>query len=166
MKSLLAAMALLGLSAGCASISTKSAAEGQTQQKEFAQDKLVENKDGKASSWATVSGLKVEEKKLGQGAEAKKGSTVVVFYVARDEEGKRIHSSHNLGHPFSFELGKGQVIDGWEEGMLGMKVGGQRKITVPPHLGYGDKRAANQDASIDIKKDSTLVYEIKLIEVK
>ena len=127
---------------------------------------MDETASGKAKAWTTATGLQVEEIESGEGAEAKKGKTLVVYYSARDKKGSRIHSSHQLGHPFSFELGAGQVIPGWEEGLKGMRPGARRRLTVPPHLGYGSKTAANADGSIQVPADTTMVYEIKLIEVK
>jgi FKBP-type peptidyl-prolyl cis-trans isomerase len=125
---------------------------------------------GKASSWKTASGLAIEEIKRGSGKEAKDGSTLVVFYLAKEKvesgKNKRVHSTHQMGHPFSFKLGAGEVIKGWEEGLQGMQEGGHRRLTVPPHLGYGARTVANKDKSIVVGKNATVVYDVKLIEVK
>src|SRR5439155_10011883 len=89
----------------------------------------------------TDSGLQYVEKKVGDGKEAKKGDTVVVHYTGWLKDGKKFDSSLDRKEPFSFELGAGKVIKGWDEGVAGMKVGGKRKLIIPPALGYGDKAA-------------------------
>lgn len=109
----------------------------------------------------TSNGLKIEDIKVGDGAEAKTGNTVSVNYVGTLTNGTKFDSSYDRGTPFNFTLGQGQVIQGWEKGILGMKVGGKRKLTIPPLLAYGEKGAGNV-----IPPNSTLVFEVELLEVK
>lgn len=103
--------------------------------------------------------LKSVDEKVGTGKEAKAGDTVSVNYVGTLTNGKKFDSSYDRKEPFSFTLGQGQVIAGWDQGVIGMKVGGKRKLTIPPELGYG---AAGQGT---IPANSTLVFEIELLNV-
>jgi FKBP-type peptidyl-prolyl cis-trans isomerase len=109
----------------------------------------------------TASGLEFEELKEGTGDEAKKGDTVEVHYTGKLTDGKKFDSSVDRGQPFSFKLGVGQVIKGWDEGVAGMKIGGKRKLTIPPELGYGDRGAGGV-----IPPKATLVFEVELLKVK
>ncbi|MBI4085947.1 MAG: FKBP-type peptidyl-prolyl cis-trans isomerase [Candidatus Liptonbacteria bacterium] len=105
--------------------------------------------------------LVIEDIKVGAGAEAKTGTAVSVNYAGTLLNGAKFDSSYDRGQPFSFALGAGQVIRGWDEGVVGMKVGGKRKLTIPPDLAYGA-----QSPSPLIPANSTLVFEIELLEVK
>jgi FKBP-type peptidyl-prolyl cis-trans isomerase len=108
-----------------------------------------------------LEGVKTEDLKAGTGAEAKKGDTVEVLYTGwLKSNGKKFDSSVG-GEPFSFKLGAGQVIAGWDAGVAGMKVGGKRKLTIPAHLGYGERGAGD-----DIPPNSDLVFEVELLKVK
>ncbi|MBC7396551.1 MAG: FKBP-type peptidyl-prolyl cis-trans isomerase [Bdellovibrionales bacterium] len=104
----------------------------------------------------------VQDITAGKGAEAVSGKTVTVNYVGtlKDKDKTKFDSSYDRKEPFSFMLGAGQVIKGWEQGILGMKVGGKRKLTIPPELAYGD----NAVGAIPAK--STLVFEVELLDVK
>lgn len=108
----------------------------------------------------TSSKLQSEDIAVGQGKEAKTGDTVTVNYVGRLANGKQFDSSYDRKEPFSFTLGNGEVIKGWDQGVAGMKIGGKRRLTIPPELGYGDK------AQGSIPANSTLIFEIELLEVK
>jgi FKBP-type peptidyl-prolyl cis-trans isomerase FkpA len=108
----------------------------------------------------TKSGLKYEDLKEGTGAEAKKGDTVEVHYTGRLKDGKKFDSSKDRGKPFSFPLGAGRVIKGWDEGVQGMKVGGTRKLTIPAALGYGSRGAGGA-----IPPNATLLFEVELLKV-
>lgn len=105
--------------------------------------------------------LIIDDTKVGEGAEAKAGDTVSVHYVGTLTDGTKFDSSRDRGLPFSFELGAGRVIKGWDEGVAGMKVGGVRKLTIPPSLGYGERGAPPA-----IGPNATLVFEIELLGIE
>jgi FKBP-type peptidyl-prolyl cis-trans isomerase len=109
----------------------------------------------------TASGLKYMDLKEGEGAAAKKGDTVEVHYTGTLTNGKKFDSSVDRNTPFSFKLGMGHVIKGWDEGVAGMKVGGKRKLTIPAELAYG--KNAVRDV---IPANSTLVFEVELLKIK
>lgn len=106
-------------------------------------------------------GLKVEDVTVGTGAEAVVGKMVGVHYTGWLMDGKKFDSSYDHGGPFTFQLGVGQVIKGWDEGVAGMKVGGKRKLTIPPALAYGDRDVGNGL----IPANSTLMFEVELLAV-
>ena len=110
------------------------------------------------NSITTTSGLVYEELAIGQGAEEAQGCRVTVHYTGWLINGTKFDSSKDRGDPFQFALGKGQVIAGWDEGVSGMKVGGRRKLTIPPELGYGARGAGGV-----IPPDATLVFEVELL---
>ncbi|HMV43223.1 MAG TPA: FKBP-type peptidyl-prolyl cis-trans isomerase [Leptospiraceae bacterium] len=107
-----------------------------------------------------VKDLIVKDVKVGNGKEAKDGNTVTVHYVGTLTNGKKFDSSKDRGQPFSFQLGRGEVIKGWDRGVKGMKVGGTRKLTIPAHLGYGDRGAGS-----DIPPGATLLFDVELLKV-
>ena len=102
--------------------------------------------------------LVIEDIRVGNGAEATAGQTVSVHYTGTLTDGKKFDSSHDRGQPFKFKLGGGQVIKGWDQGVAGMKIGGLRKLTIPPHLGYGARGAGGV-----IGPNATLVFEVELL---
>jgi peptidylprolyl isomerase len=105
--------------------------------------------------------LVVEDQIEGDGAEAVAGSTVLTHYVGvAHSTGEEFDASWSRGEPLSFRLGVGQVIAGWDQGLQGMKVGGRRKIVIPPHLGYGDRGAGGA-----IKGGETLIFVVDLVDV-
>jgi FKBP-type peptidyl-prolyl cis-trans isomerase len=104
--------------------------------------------------------LKIEDLKVGTGAEAKAGKNVSVHYVGTLTNGSKFDSSRDRGSPFEFQLGAGMVIKGWDQGVAGMKVGGLRKLTVPPDMGYGARGFPPV-----IPGNSTLVFEVELLGV-
>jgi len=106
----------------------------------------------------TDSGLKFEDTTVGDGAVASKGQTVSVHYTGWLENGTKFDSSKDRNEPFEFKLGAGQVIRGWDEGVAGMKIGGVRRLTIPPQLGYGDRGAGGV-----IPPKATLVFEVELL---
>lgn len=109
----------------------------------------------------TDSGLKFEDTTLGDGTVAVKGQTVSVHYTGWLENGTKFDSSKDRDEAFEFKLGAGQVIRGWDEGVAGMKVGGVRRLTIPPQLGYGDRGAGGV-----IPPKATLVFEVELLETR
>jgi FKBP-type peptidyl-prolyl cis-trans isomerase len=109
---------------------------------------------------AMPSGLKMIDVKTGNGTEAEAGHEVVVHYTGWLTDGKKFDSSRDRGEPFTFNLGAGEVIQGWDKGVAGMKVGGRRKLVIPADLGYGDNGAPP-----DIPPGATLVFDVELLEV-
>ena len=106
--------------------------------------------------------LVIEDLTVGDGDEAKAGHLVTVNYVGvAHSSGKEFDASYNRGEPFQFSLGGGQVIQGWDEGVAGMHVGGRRKLTIPAHLGYGSRGAAGV-----IKPGETLIFVVDLLGVQ
>ncbi|GAB1542779.1 FKBP-type peptidyl-prolyl cis-trans isomerase [Scytonema sp. NUACC21] len=109
----------------------------------------------------TPSGLKYVEIKEGTGATPKTGQTVVVHYTGTLENGKKFDSSRDRNQPFSFKLGVGQVIKGWDEGLSTMKVGGRRQLTIPANLGYGARGAGGV-----IPPNATLIFDVELLDIR
>jgi FKBP-type peptidyl-prolyl cis-trans isomerase FkpA len=112
------------------------------------------------STQTTPSGLIIEELTVGDGDVAGAGQTVTVHYTGWLTDGRKFDSSKDRHDPFVFSLGERQVIAGWDEGVQGMKVGGCRKLTIPPQLGYGARGAGGV-----IPPNATLVFEVELLEV-
>ena len=105
--------------------------------------------------------LQVEDLEVGDGTEAVPGSTVTVHYVGVAwSDGRQFDASWDRGDPFAFRLGAGQVIAGWDEGVAGMRIGGRRRLTIPPHKGYGAAGAGGV-----IKGGETLVFVVDLLNV-
>lgn len=106
--------------------------------------------------------LEIVDEIVGDGAEATKGSTISAHYVGvAFSTGEEFDASWNRGEPLSFPLGAGYVIDGWDRGIQGMRVGGRRRIVIPPHLGYGDRGAGSV-----IKPGETLIFVVDLVDVR
>ncbi len=128
----------------------KSAKQGNSQVEGVAISNNMENKDQ----------LKIEDIKVGTGDEAVAGKKVTVNYVGTLTNGVKFDSSIDRNQPFTFNLGAGEVIKGWDEGLVGMKVGGKRKLTIPPTLGYGSRDMGS------IPSNSTLIFEVELLKVE
>ena len=116
-------------------------------------------------STTTDSGLQYDDTVIGEGAEAKAGQHVTVHYIGwlRNDDGTqgaKFDSSKDRNDPFQFSLGAGQVIKGWDEGVQGMKIGGQRRLTIPASLGYGTRGAGGV-----IPPNATLIFDVELLAV-
>ena len=147
-RTLIAALpvvAVLFLTAACADPQNGKAAQAQTEGKET----------------VTSTGLKYVDLEVGEGAEAVSGKAVEVHYTGWLENGTKFDSSLDRQEPFTFRLGAGEVIEGWDQGVAGMKVGGKRKLTIPPGLAYGSRAVGGV-----IPANSTLLFEVELLGVK
>lgn len=118
-------------------------------------------KESNAQEVTTPSGLKYVDQVVGTGDVAVAGKTASVHYTGWLENGKKFDSSVDRGQPFSFPLGSGRVIKGWDEGVQGMKVGGKRKLTIPSDLGYGSRGAGGV-----IPANATLIFDVELLGVR
>jgi FKBP-type peptidyl-prolyl cis-trans isomerase FkpA len=112
-------------------------------------------------STTTPSGLIIEDLTPGEGVAASSGQRVTVHYTGWLSDGEKFDSSKDRDDPFEFALGAGRVIKGWDEGVEGMKVGGVRKLIIPPALGYGARGAGGV-----IPPNATLVFEVELLDVE
>jgi FKBP-type peptidyl-prolyl cis-trans isomerase len=117
--------------------------------------------NGDKNEVTTPSGLKYIDEVVGTGPSPQKGEQVTVHYVGTLEDGKKFDSSRDRNQPLVFTIGVGQVIKGWDEGVMSMKVGGKRKLIIPPDLGYGSRGAPPA-----IPPNSTLIFEVELLGVK
>jgi len=117
-----------------------------------------------AEEVTTPLGLKMIDTKVGTGAQPKKGETVMVDYTGwlyeNGKKGAKFDSSVDRGYPFMFKIGKGEVIQGWDEGVASMKVGGKRTLIIPPILGYGNRGTGS------IPPNATLIFDVELLEIK
>ncbi len=115
-----------------------------------------------ANPSASVSAeLKIEDIKEGTGSAVKSGDTISINYSGTLLDGTKFDSSYDRGQPFQTQIGVGQVIKGWDQGLIGMKVGGKRRLTIPPALAYGERGAGRV-----ITPNATLVFDLKLLEIK
>nr|MBI5455942.1 FKBP-type peptidyl-prolyl cis-trans isomerase [Candidatus Levybacteria bacterium] len=110
---------------------------------------------------ASSSGLRIKDEVVGTGQEVKTGDSVTVHYIGTLANGEKFDSSYDRNQPFETQIGVGQVIKGWDEGIVGMRVGGKRILVIPPDLGYG-----TQGAGQAIPPNSTLIFQVELLGVK
>lgn len=123
----------------------------------------AENGGNNEEKWVTLpNGLKILDVVIGPGREAKEGDVVAAHYAGSLEDGTKFDSSYDRGQPFSFILGGGMVIKGWDLGLVGMKVGGKRKLIIPSDLAYGDREMGGGI----IPPNSTLNFDIELMAVE
>lgn len=118
------------------------------------------NQVTQTSTTGDIDRMKIDEVKIGTGIEAKEGDTVAVHYVGRLDNGTEFDNSHKRGAPIEFTIGAGQVIAGWEEGIAGMQVGGERTLVIPPEKAYGDRGIG------PIPGGATLTFVVELVEIK
>lgn len=147
----------LGVGGGIYAFSTKSQQEGMV----LATATPAGQDLPDSSKLTTVEELKKEDIKVGTGAEAVTGKLVTVHYTGTLTDGTKFDSSLDRGQPFSFTIGQGDVIQGWDLGVAGMKVGGKRKLTIPSDMAYGDAGVPGA-----IPGGATLVFEIELLKVE
>lgn len=124
-------------------------------------EEVKETEVKKTNKITTIQGMKIETTKEGTGVEIKNGQTAVVHYTGKLTDGTKFDSSVDRGTPFEFPLGAGMVIKGWDLGVLGMKVGEKRMLTIPAELGYGARGAGSV-----IPPNATLVFEVELLGIK
>ena len=139
---------------------SETAALSQVQSTTDNQGSVATDQNQKTPTSYNIQGMKVEILKEGSGDAAKSGDAVTVNYVGTLENGTKFDSSIDRGTPFQFTLGQNRVIQGWELGVVGMKVGEKRKLTIPPELGYGDQAVGGV-----IPANATLVFEIDLLGI-
>lgn len=120
----------------------------------------LDNQSTSSAQTNNMEELKIEDTVVGTGAEAVSGKEVTVHYTGTLTDGTKFDSSVDRGEPFTFNLGAGEVIEGWDKGFAGMKVGGKRKLTIPSDMAYGER-----GAGASIPPNSTLIFEVELLKV-
>ena len=116
---------------------------------------------GQATQGANLGELKIEDIKVGTGQEVKSGDTISINYLGTLTDGTKFDSSYDAGKPFETQIGTGQVIEGWDKGVPGMKVGGKRRLTIPGNMAYGERGVPGT-----IPPNATLVFEVELMGIK
>ena len=108
-----------------------------------------------------ITELKIEDLQVGTGPAVKSGDTISIHYLGTLTDGKKFDSSYDRGQPFQTQIGVGQVIKGWDQGVVGMQVGGKRRLTIPADLAYGSRVAGDV-----IPPNATLIFEVELVAIK
>lgn len=121
---------------------------------------ISQNQLSVSPSTTMIQELKIEDLTVGTGPEVKSGDTISIHYLGTLENGTKFDSSYDRKSPFETQIGVGQVIKGWDQGVVGMKVGGKRRLTIPPELGYG-----SQEIPGIIPANSTLIFEVELVKI-
>ena len=119
------------------------------------------SKTNEGKEFTSTTGLKYADEKVGESDSPKPGQMVTVHYTGTLMDGRKFDSSRDRNQPFTFQIGVGQVIKGWDEGVMTMKVGGKRKLTIPPELGFGAKGAGGM-----IPPNATLLFDVELLSIK
>lgn len=132
----------------------------QSQQSSSTTSTTVVNNQTSLPMQTLEGGLKIQDITIGEGEEVKSGDTISIHYKGALENGTKFDSSYDRGEPFETQIGVGQVIKGWDLGVVGMKVGGKRKMIIPPSLGYGSQSVGG------IPADSTLIFDVELVSIK
>ena len=156
---------VLSISVSLIVLSSVLASSGKVEVKPTKEVKKMQQVDS-PKEITTASGLKYVDEVVGNGASPKPSQTVKVHYTgwlqtASGDKGKKFDSSVDRSQPFEFKIGIGQVIKGWDEGVSTIKIGGKRKLIIPPQLAYGPNRAGS-----DIPPNATLIFEVELLGVK
>ncbi len=125
------------------------------------EETATKNEQGPVEIYKETDELVITDRQKGSGSEAVNGKSVSLHYTGRFIDGKKFDSSRDRDLPFTFTLGAGQVIKGWDKGVVGMRVGGKRHLLIPPELGYGKRGAGGI-----IPPDATLSFEVELLDVK
>jgi peptidylprolyl isomerase len=136
-------------------------AQKETMQVDGGAPQLQKSESASSKMITTPSGLAYEDVVVGTGPSPKTGRMVKVHYTGTLQDGTKFDSSVDRGQPFAFIIGVGQVIPGWDEGVMGMKVGGKRKLVIPPQLGYGDAGAGGV-----IPPNATLLFDVELLDAQ
>lgn len=139
---------------------TQSAVVAVSQSKKDADATLEANLKDAFTANGKLADMVIDDVRLGEGSEVKSGDTVSVHYIGTTQDGVRFDNSYERGMPFEFTVGDGKVIEGWEKGLIGMKVGGQRILVIPSRMAYGNRQVG------PIPPDSPLVFTIELMEIK
>jgi|CXWL01.1.fsa_nt_gi FKBP-type peptidyl-prolyl cis-trans isomerase len=139
---------------------TQGAVVSVTQNKEKGDAELETALKDASTSKGELVKLVTDDVRIGLGAEVKDGDTVTVHYIGTTQNGVRFDSSYERGEPFTFTVGGGMVIQGWEKGLIGMKVGGQRILVIPAEMAYGNRQVGS------IPANSPLVFAVELLSVK
>jgi FKBP-type peptidyl-prolyl cis-trans isomerase len=166
-RKILIALVLLGLvtaAAACGEEDSDDAQDAGAQPSAEASSEPEVDAGGEATCYEegteTDSGLEITDEVCGDGTVAEAGKLVTVHYVGRLEDGTQFDASKDRGQPFEFLLGGGMVIQGWDEGIVGMAIGGKRTLVIPPELGYGAEGAGEV-----IPPDATLIFDVELLKV-